>query len=140
LDLLAQNVFSRTFSYCSGLSNQIPRHLKFCQRGTKVLHHSVTMCIVKTPSHEMCMAFSHIRARVIVWSTEGHRQKGFLLGCLFIHIDTLEESLDTIILQNLAIKNIHRSVNSTFPTNFAIQTQFDSPNYFDYSRNDPAIV
>ena len=71
--------------------------------------------------NQVSMTLAHVFAGVVIWATKGQSQEGFLLGSLFVHINTFEPVTDTIIGQDFTIKDIHGSVNGSFATDFVIK-------------------
>jgi hypothetical protein len=64
----------------------------------------------------MLVTFTHVFATVIVRATEHHGQKALLFRGLSFHIHIVEEPVDPIITQDLAIKDVHRCIDSRLST------------------------
>ncbi len=55
------------------------------------------MAIVEPPDYQVRVSLAHVMPCVIVRPAKGHRQKGFLLADLLVHINTFEEAADAVI-------------------------------------------
>ena len=63
----------------------------------------------------MGMTFTHVLPTIVMWTAKCHCQKGFLFSCLFVHINIIKKTIDTVIVQNFTIKNIHCCIDCRFP-------------------------
>src|SRR4030088_1288341 len=73
----------------------------------------VSLRIADTPStcrrHRPLFA-AQLAAAVLVRTAKGHGEKNFLLEPLSRHIDIVEESPDEVVLEELAVEQIHGDV------------------------------
>lgn len=99
------------------LVDQIFRDIEFDQRGLQVASNGIEVIFIEALCHQGSVGCAHVFAGIAIGATEDHGQKRFLLGVLFVHISGLKEVTDTVIRQDLAIKDINGGIDGGFTTN-----------------------
>jgi hypothetical protein len=71
------------------------------------------------------VAPAHVHAGVVVGAAGDHRQEPLLLGRLPLHVDPVEEVGDTVVAQDLAVKDVDRGLDGGSAAQFIIQARHD---------------
>jgi hypothetical protein len=95
--LAIEHIVANAASGSHDLCDIVFRHAKLLQRRLQMTRDSIEMGIVQPLFDQRRMRGPHILSGVIVWFAERHRQKGFLLRALFIHIGRIKEMADGIV-------------------------------------------